>query len=263
MRCCFASASLSGGAVERVVHATQPLGDHVEHRPLDLQPAVDHQQRMAVQQRAVRLVHLRAQGDVDHAGLVLERDEHEVLGRHRVLHADRQPGQPDLGPIAQPGRIGHRDHPARRRAARGTARRRGGSGRRRCRGSRRPPSRPAVIGGREAPSARWASSVRPSAGCSGSASARVVRSCQRSSRRGASVQSKAPMLMSRSTTCSPRPVRATKSRTDAYGTDGALALEDLAARARRCPSPGAGRGGWRGVAVAVGRAACRAPRPTR
>ena len=38
------------------------------------------------------------------------------------------------------------------------------------------------------------------------------------------------MLMSRSTTCSPSPVRATKSRTDVYGPRGSLALEHLARR---------------------------------
>ena len=69
---------------------------------------------MPVQQRPMRLVHLRPQGHVDHPGLVLERDEDEALRRHRVLDADRQAGQPDAGPIAQPGRIGHRDHAARR-----------------------------------------------------------------------------------------------------------------------------------------------------
>ena len=66
----------------------------------------------AVQQAAVRGVHLRPQGDVDHPALVLQGDEDEVLGGHRVLDTDPQPGDPDARPVAQPGGIGDGDHAA-------------------------------------------------------------------------------------------------------------------------------------------------------
>jgi hypothetical protein len=81
--------------VDDRVDRVQPPSDDVQHLALDLQPPVDDQQRMAVQHRPVGLVDLRPHGQVDHAGLVLQRDEDEVLGGHGVLDADCQSRQPN------------------------------------------------------------------------------------------------------------------------------------------------------------------------
>src|ERR1700693_471623 len=91
------------------VDRVDALRHHVEDLALDLERAVDDEQRMLVEERAMGRVDLRPDGDVYNPRLVLERDKDEVLGGHRVLDGDGEPRQADDGPITPPGRLGNGD----------------------------------------------------------------------------------------------------------------------------------------------------------
>ena len=71
------------------------IGDHVDHLRFALEPALDVQQRMAAHGPAEARPGVRPEGHVDHAGLVLERQEDGAAGGHRVLASDHQPADPD------------------------------------------------------------------------------------------------------------------------------------------------------------------------
>ena len=57
-----------------------------------LEPALGQQQRLGAGHRAVALVDLGPHDQVDHAGLVLQQQEHDAVGGGRALAGDHQPG---------------------------------------------------------------------------------------------------------------------------------------------------------------------------
>jgi len=74
---------------------THVAGDDVDHLAFPLDGPVDEQERMPPDDPAQPGPGVRPERDVDHPGLVLERQEDGPLGRHRVLPGDDQAADPD------------------------------------------------------------------------------------------------------------------------------------------------------------------------
>ena len=92
------------------------LRDHVDHLALALEVPVHQQQGVPPDHAPQPRPGVRPERDVDHPGLVLEREEDRALGRHRVLAGDDEATDPDAArPAFREGRIGHRTEPVQRR----------------------------------------------------------------------------------------------------------------------------------------------------
>ena len=82
-----------------------------------LEVAVDEEQGVAPDHATEAGPGIRPERDVDHAGLVLEREEDRALGRHRVLAGHDEAADPDRPrPSIGERRVGHRAEPVERAA---------------------------------------------------------------------------------------------------------------------------------------------------
>src|SRR5450759_387835 len=88
----------------------QSSRDQMHHLAGALQRAVDGEQVGAQQLLALTLCQVAPDDDVDHAGLVLERDEGDAAGRSRTLPACNQPCHARDAAMRQVAQLGSGQH---------------------------------------------------------------------------------------------------------------------------------------------------------
>ena len=90
------------------VSAVTLLDEHVDPAVLDLEAAVDHEQRVAA--HLERSLHHRGpEHQVEVRILVRQREEAEAARRRRLLAGDHQPGDADAHAVGEVAHLAERD----------------------------------------------------------------------------------------------------------------------------------------------------------